>query len=154
MTEARQRGFEIIKEFQGKDIALPERKTAASAGYDLQAALDCIVPSGEMTMVPTGLKAYMQPDEVLAIHIRSSLAVRQKLMLMNSVGVVDADYYNNPDNEGHILIAFWNPGKESVAIKKGERIAQGIFQKYLTVDGDRAGMGLERLGGFGSTGHK
>lgn len=152
MTEERQRGFEVVKEYQDKNINLPERKTAASAGYDLEAALDCIVTPGELTLVPTGLKAYMQPDEVLSLHIRSSLAVHQKLMLTNSVGIIDADYYNNPDNEGHIFIAFWNLGRESVAIKKGERIAQGLFQKYYTVDGDEVGRGWQRQGGFGSTG--
>ena len=154
MTAERRRGFEVVSDYEGQGIRLPERKTASSAGYDLEAAVGCIVPPGELTMVPTGLKAYMQPDEVLSIHIRSSMAVRQKLVLMNSVGVVDADYYNNPDNEGHIFIAVWNRGQEPVALKKGERIAQGIFIRYLTVDADEAGQGAERLGGFGSTGQK
>ena len=94
----------------------------------------------------------MQPDEVLSIHIRSSLAVKRSLVLMNSVGIVDADYYNNEDNEGHIFIALWNRGHEDVVIEQGERIAQGIFQKYLTADGDEAGHGDVRRGGFGSTG--
>ena len=71
---------------------------------------------------------------------------------MNSVGVVDADYYNNPDNDGHLYIALYNRGQESVQLAKGERIAQGIFQKYLTVDDDVAGEGAARLGGWGSTG--
>lgn len=152
MTEGRRRGFEVVSEYRDKGINLPERKTAAAAGYDLEAALDCIVTPGELTLVPTGLKAYMQPDEVLSLHIRSGLAVHQKLMLTNSVGIIDADYYNNPDNEGHIFIAFRNLGRDSVAIKKGERIAQGLFQKYLTADGDEAGQGRQRQGGFGSTG--
>ena len=105
-----------------------------------------------MAMVPTGVKAYMKPDEVLYIHIRSSLAVKRQLVLMNSVGVVDADYYNNPDNEGHIFIALWNRGKEAVTLKAGERLAQGVFMKYLLADGDTAGKGQDRQGGFGSTG--
>ena len=146
------RGFECVSEWQDKGIHLPERKTAASAGYDIEAGEDAILQPGELTMVPTGVKAYMQPDEVLMIHIRSSMAIKHQLVFMNSVGVVDSDYYNNADNEGHIFIAFWNRGKEAVAIQKGERIAQGIFQKYLTVDGDAAGQGAERQGGFGSTG--
>ena len=154
MTAERRRGFEVVSDYEGQGIRLPERKTASSAGYDLEAAVGCIVPPGELTLVPTGLKAYMQPDEVLSIHIRSSMAVRQKLVLMNSVGVVDADYYNTPDNEGHIFIAVWNRGQEPVALKKGERIAQGIFIRYLTADADKAGQGAERLGGFGSTGQK
>ena len=89
---------------------------------------------------------------MLTIHIRSSLAVKRGLVLMNSVGIVDADYYNNEENEGHIYIALWNRGQEAVVIERGERIAQGIFQKYLTVTEDAAGLGSVRTGGFGSTG--
>ncbi len=146
------RGFEIISTYKEREIQLPVRGTASSAGYDLSAAEDTVIPPGDMVMVPTGLKAYMEPDEVLYIHIRSSLAVKRNLALMNSVGVVDADYYNNPDNEGHIFIAFWNRGKEPVVLAAGERLAQGVFMKYLTVDGDEAGAGKDRKGGFGSTG--
>ena len=146
------RGFEVVSVYEGKGITLPLRSTAASAGYDLSAAEDTIIFPGEMAMVPTGVKAYMEPDEVLYIHIRSSLAVKRQLVLMNSVGVVDADYYNNPDNEGHIFIALWNRGKEAVTLKAGERLAQGVFMKYLLADGDTAGKGQDRQGGFGSTG--
>jgi len=148
----RQRGFEIVTGWQDKGIQLPQRKTAASAGYDLAAGEAVTIAPGTLAMVPTGLKAYMQEDEVLTIHIRSSMAVKRHLVLMNSVGVVDADYYNNPDNEGHLYIALYNRGQESVQLAKGERIAQGIFQKYLTVDDDVAGEGAARLGGWGSTG--
>ena len=111
-----------------------------------------VIEPGQQVMVPTGIKAYMQPDEVLTIHIRSSMAVKHQLMLVNSVGVVDADYYDNADNEGHIYIALWNRGPEAFAIRKGDRIAQGIFSKYLTADEDQAGQGALRQGGFGSTG--
>ena len=146
------RGFEIVSAYEGKGIALPLRGTAASAGYDLSAAESVVIAPGEMAMVPTGVKAYMEPDEVLYIHIRSSLAVKRQLVLMNSVGVVDADYYNNPDNEGHIFIALWTRGEENVTLKAGERLAQGVFMKYLLADGDTAGKGRDRQGGFGSTG--
>ena len=146
------RGFEIVSAYEGKGITLPLRGTGSSAGYDLSAAESVVIAPGEMVMVPTGVKAYMEPDEVLYIHIRSSLAVKRQLVLMNSVGVVDADYYNNPDNEGHIFIALWNRGREPVEIAAGERLAQGVFMKYLTVDEDEAGAGKDRQGGFGSTG--
>ena len=145
------RGFEIVSKYQGRGIDLPQRKTAASAGY-LQAARTVVVEPGQLAMVPTGLKAYMQSDEVLTIHIRSSMAIKRGLMLANHVGIVDADYYNNEENEGHIFIALWNRGKAAVTIEGGERIAQGIFMKYLAVDGDEAGAGEVRKGGFGSTG--
>jgi len=148
----RLRGFEAVKAYVGKDVALPGRKTASSAGYDLAVAEDTVLEPGETKLIPTGLKAYMQADEVLMLYIRSSLAARHSLTLTNSVGVIDADYYGNPQNEGHIIIALRNDGHETVSIAKGERLAQGIFVKYLTADGDMAGAGERREGGFGSTG--
>ena len=137
------RGFEVVSVYKAASIHLPERKTGASTGYDFASAADVDIASGECALVPTGVKAYMQKDEVLLIYIRSS---------MNSVGVIDADYYGNMENEGHIFIPFYNYGGDTVHISAGERIAQGIFTKYLTVDGDAAGCGEMRAGGFGSTG--
>ena len=98
--QQRVRGFEWITGYV--DSALPQRKTVASAGYDLAAAQDCMLEAGKVTLVPTGLKAYMPDDEYLAIHIRSSMAVKHKLSLINGQGIIDADYYNNQDNEGRI----------------------------------------------------
>ena len=149
---SRVRGFEIIAEYQERGIALPIRKTCASAGYDIAAAENVCLRAGEMALIPTGLKAYMQPDEYLAIHIRSSLAVKQRLVLANSQGIIDADYYNNADNEGHILIALLNGGSQDVAVSAGMRIAQGIFCKYLLTDRDELTGKEERTGGIGSTG--
>lgn len=146
------RGFDVVRSWQNKGISLPVRKTAASAGYDFEAGESVTIRPDEQVMVPTGIKAYMQPDEVLTIHIRSSMAVKHQLVLVNSVGIIDADYYDNPDNEGHIYIALWNRGSEPFAIEKGDRIAQGIFSRYLVADDDSAGQGAERQGGFGSTG--
>ncbi|MCR5757154.1 MAG: dUTP diphosphatase [Selenomonas sp.] len=146
------RGFAIVRDWLDKDIHLPQRQTGASAGYDLEAAEDCRLPAGGMVLVPTGLKAYMQPGEVLTLHIRSSMAVKHQLMLANSVGIIDADYYDNPQNEGHIMVALVNLGKEDFLLHKGERVAQGIFLPYLTADADEAGRGSQRQGGFGSTG--
>lgn len=146
------RGFEIVSDWQAEDIHLPQRQTGASAGYDIEAAADCVVPAGGMMLVPTGVKAYMQAGEVLTLNIRSSMAVKHSLMLANSVGIIDADYYNNPGNEGHIMVALVNLGKADFVIHKGERVAQGIFLNYLTADDDTAGAGALRQGGFGSTG--
>lgn len=148
----RTRGFEVITAYADKGISIPERKTAFSAGYDLEAAADAIVPPKTITVIPTGLKAYMEKDEYLSIFIRSSLAFKRGLMLANNTGIIDSDYYNNPDNEGHLMIGLYNTGSEAVAIQRGERIAQGIFMKYLTCDDDCAEG--TRLGGFGSTGTK
>ena len=147
----RKRGFEIISDYTDKDIHLPVRKTAKSAGYDLEAAQDKLIKAGQCGVIATGLKAYMQDDEYLGIHIRSSLAFKKHLNLINSQGVIDADYYNNPDNEGHIMIGLINFGTEDVFIQKGMRIAQAIFYKFLTADDDIADDSI-RQGGFGSTG--
>ena len=149
---SRVRGFEIIAGYQDRGIQLPIRKTCASAGYDIAAAENVCLQPGEMALIPTGLKAYMQPDEYLAIHIRSSLAVKQRLVLANSQGIIDADYYDNPDNEGHILIALINGGSQDVVVSTGMRIAQGIFCKYLLTDQDESTGKEERTGGIGSTG--
>lgn len=147
----RNRGFEIVSDFKDKHINLPTRKTSKSAGYDIEAAEDKIIKAGKMAVIATGLKAYMQDDEYLGIHIRSSLAFKKNLNLVNSQGVIDADYYNNEDNEGHIMIGLINFGDEDVEITKGMRIAQSIFYKFLTID-DEKNVDTIRSGGFGSTG--
>ena len=147
------RGFEIAKGFEDRDINLPVRKTKYSAGYDMEAAEDTVIPSFKKGMAPTlvktGIKAYMQEDEFLALYNRSSNPKKKGLILANSVGIVDQDYYGNLDNDGHIMFAFYNIKEEDIVIKKGEAIGQGIFQKYFTVDDDVSEG--ERVGGFGST---
>lgn len=149
----RVRGFEIAKGFEDKEINLPIRKTKFSAGYDIEAAEDTVVPSFKKGMAPTlvktGLKAYMQDDEVLMLYNRSSNPKKKGLILSNSVGVIDKDYYGNADNDGHIMFAFYNVKDEDTVIKKGDAIGQAVFQKYLTTDDDSAEG--ERQGGFGST---
>ena len=149
----RVRGFEVAKGFEDKEINLPIRKTKYSAGYDIEAAEDVVIPSFKKginpTLIKTGIKAYMQDDEVLCLYNRSSNPKKKGLILANSVGVIDKDYYGNPDNDGHIMFAFYNIKDEDVEIKKGEAVGQAVFQKYLIVDDDNAEG--ERLGGFGST---
>jgi len=149
----RKRGFEIAKGFENNGINLPVRKTKCSAGYDIEAAEDTVIPSFKKgmkpTLVKTGIKAYMGEDEVLILANRSSNPGKKGLILANSIGVIDSDYYGNPDNDGHIMFAFFNIKEEDIIIKKGEAIGQGIFQKFLTTDDDIA-LG-ERKGGFGST---
>jgi len=146
------RGFEVVSTYEGKAINLPQRKTKKSAAYDLEAAEDMTVPAGPggKAVVPTGIKAYMQDDEVLKIHIRSGMSFKNTASLLNDVGVIDADYYNNPDNEGHVIVGIVNHTSVPIYIKKGDRVAQGIFEKYLLADGDDAEG--ERNGGIGSTG--
>ena len=147
------RGFKIAKGFEDKNINLPVRKTKFSAGYDIEAAENIVVPAFKPgmapTLIPTGIKAYMENDEVLYLYNRSSNPKKKGLVLANSVGVIDADYYENPDNDGHIMFAFFNFKDEDTEIKKGDAIGQGVFAKYLITDDDSAEG--ERLGGFGST---
>ena len=150
------RGFEIAKGWEDKNINLPKRSTKYAAGYDMEAAEDTIIPAFKPgvkpTLIPTGLKAYMQDDEMLCLYNRSSNPKKKGLVLVNSVGIVDKDYYGNADNDGHIMYAMWNFKDEDVKIEKGERIGQAIFQKYLIADNDSADS--VRTGGFGSTDKK
>jgi len=146
MTERR---FAPVQGYEGR-VRLPERKTALSAGYDLEAAEEVTLQPGQVALVPTGLKAYMGPGEVLLLAVRSSLAVKRQVTLANGIGVIDADYVDNPDNEGHIMVALANLGQHPVTIARGERIAQGIFLSYMTTVDDRPGGA--RVGGIGSTG--
>ncbi len=147
------RGFEVVKGYEDKDIHLPIRKTACSAAYDLEAAEDIVLPSFEKgskpILIPTGLKAYMQPDEVLIIVPRSSGPKKQGISYPHSAGIIDGDYYGNPDNDGHIFVQCINLKNEDVEIKKGDAVGQAIFQKFFITDDDQAD-GV-RTGGFGST---
>lgn len=147
------RGFEVAKGFENMNINMPVRKTRCSAGYDIEAAEDTIIKPFKQgdnpTLVKTGLKAYMQDDEYLMLCNRSSNPKKKGLVMANSVGIIDADYYGNPDNDGAFMFAFYNCKNEDVVIKKGEAIGQAIFMKYLNVDNDNATG--SRTGGFGST---
>lgn len=149
----KKRGFEIVKGYENKNINIPVRKTSLSAGYDIESAEDIVIPSFNIgtkpTLIKTGLKCYMENDEYLMLVNRSSNPVKRGLVLANSVGIIDADYYNNPDNDGHLMYAFYNYSKEDITIKKGDTIGQAIFMKYLLVDNDSSND--ERKGGFGST---
>lgn len=149
------RGFELIEGMNGE---LPIKATIHSAGVDFIACNDITIPSfrfkGKATLVPTGVKAFMQNDEYLQIFARSSIPVNLGLIMSNGVGIVDADYYNNEKNEGHIMIEFNNLTNEHITIEKGTRIAQGIFNKVLPVTHGVRIKNDIRNGGFGSTGSK
>ena len=145
------RGFEKISKYADVDFPMPVRKTKFSAGYDFCVPEDVVLEPGVLKIVPTGIKAYMQEGEFLGMHIRSSMAVKKCIRLVNNVGIIDADYYNNPDNEGHIMLALVNTGEELLSIKKDDCVAQGIFYSYLLADDDDKVTKAERSGGFGST---
>lgn len=149
----RLRGFEVAKGFEDKVVNMPVRKTKYSAGYDVEAIEDVVIPTFKPgmkpTLVKTGLKAYCQNDEYIKLVNRSSNPGKKGLVLANSIGIIDADYYNNPDNDGHFMYAYYNFFDHDVEIKKGVVVGQAIFQKYLVTDDDEATG--ERVGGFGST---
>ena len=147
------RGFEIAKGFENQDIHLPIRKTKCSAGYDVEAAEDTIIPAFKPgmkpTLIKTGLKAYCPEDEYFMLVNRSSNPGKKGLVMANSLGIIDSDYYGNESNDGHFMYAYYNFFDHDVEIKKGDVIGQVIFAKYYKVDGDEAEG--TRTGGFGST---
>ncbi|GAB2319603.1 dUTP diphosphatase [Alkalibacterium sp. s-m-22] len=159
------RGFEIVDKYKDQGLSLPKRATKGSAGYDLTASQDIVIPSvfkamqtGNFegnpvgsTLIPTGVKAYMPENEYLLLANRSSNPMKRQLAVPNGIGVIDSDYYNNDGNEGEIFVQIINYGLEDVEIKKGERIAQGIFTQYETADQETDDFSV-RTGGFGSSG--
>ncbi len=149
--------FEQFKKDFGDDrmlydsIELPKRSTKKSAGYDIKSLEDGIIKPGEAMTFKTGLKVCMNEDEVLEIFSRSSFGYKYNTCLANSVGIIDSDYYNNKENEGHIRVRLINLGDKPLEINIGDRIAQGIFKKYLIVDNEEE-IKESRTGGIGSTG--
>lgn len=161
------RGFEIVSKYRGKGIDIPKRSTNQSAGYDFAAAIDIVVPSiWELVkenkeslkekimpsiLVPTGIKAYMPAGEYLMLVNRSSNPLKNNLSLPNGIGIIDSDYYNSEETEGEIFVQLINYGLADYEIKKGDRIAQGIFNTYKIID-EEGQLLKKRTGGFGSTG--
>ena len=168
--------FERVSKYP--DAVLPVRKTAKSAGYDFTVAEDIIIPScqklldkfpknqndlvslegvsiltknlkAKPTLVPTGIKCELNDNTYLELSVRSSCPLKYWLILANGVGIIDADYYNNPDNEGHIYFQMINLSPFDIQLHKCDVICQGIIKYYLTTDDDNASG--ERLVGFGST---
>lgn len=131
------------------NIYLPKRGSVSSAGYDFYIPYDVTISPGEEVVVKTGIKSYMNSDEVLMIFVRSSLGFKYNIRLKNQTGIIDSDYYDNTDNEGHIMVALKNEGQKIVEFKTGDRVVQGIFMKYLLADDDETSA--QRNGGIGST---
>jgi dUTP pyrophosphatase len=174
--------FEKVKRFENVDLPLPIRKTAQSAGYDFVVAEDIIIPpyselvekmnayrpvitptldvaaaaikaaNAKISLVSTGMKCKLEEGTYLELSVRSSCPLKHWLILGNSVGIIDADYYNNPDNEGEIFFQIINLSPFDIQLKRGDAIGQGIIKSYLTTEDDNATG--ERTGGFGSTDKK
>ncbi len=131
-------------------ILLPKRSTRNSCGYDIMSVDSGVIKPHESMVFATGIKAMMNSDEVLYIYSRSGQGFKNDVSLSNSVGLIDADYYNNPSNEGHIMIKLINHSDKEYVVNVGDKIAQGVFMKYLMVD-DEEEVTNSRNGGFGST---
>lgn len=153
----KQRGFEVIKDemriHPEVEIQLPVRGDSRSAGYDLRTPVEIVLQPGERKLVFTDVKAYMQEDEVLEVHVRSSIGVKKNIILSNITGIIDSSYYSNPSNDGNIGLTLWNTSDKVQTLEAQERVCQCIFKKYLIADEDIC-LHEERIGGFGSSGTK
>lgn len=132
-----------------EEYDLPKRMTTYSAGYDFLAIEGFTIKPGEIKKIPTGYKATFGNDEMLMIFVRSSMGFKYNVRMTNQVGIIESDYYNNIDNEGHMFVSLQNEGDRDFVVKKGEGYAQGIFTKFLICDDDITTN--ERQGGLGST---
>lgn len=130
------------------EYLLPKRATKNACGYDFFSIEDIVIKPGEIKKIPTGCKAKFLEDEMLMLVVRSSMGFKYNVRMCNQVGIIDSDYYNNSNNEGHIWVALQNEGCEDYIIKKGTAYCQGIFFKYLTC-GDI--VDSKRTDGLGST---
>lgn len=119
-----------------EEYKLPSRETKKAAGYDFYALYDYTLKPGEIKKIPTGIKVNMEIDDALLLLDRSSMGFKYNVRMCNQVGVIDADYYNNKDNEGHMWIKIQNEGDKDYVVKRGDGMCQGIFIKYLTVDNE------------------
>lgn len=129
---------------------LPKRSTKYSAGYDFESIIDFTLKPGEIKKIPLGIKIAMNPDEMLMLVNRSSIGFKYNVRLTNQIGIFESDYYNNKYNEGHAWLSLQNQGQKDFVIKKGDKICQGIFTKFLTVDQEDE-INEIRQGGIGST---
>ena len=147
--EFRPRKFEKVS-YNDSGI-IPTRADEGSAGYDFYSTEDVLIRPTEVVKITTNIKASLPPCDVLMLYVRSSIGIKKNLMLANGTGIIDSTYYNNPDNEGNIIIALYNYGEVEQYIKKGDRIAQGVILSYFTAENDVV-LSDKRTGGIGSSG--
>ena len=131
------------------EVKMPYRATKHSAGYDIFSPIDCVIEPKQMQMIWTNVKAQFAPDEVLLLCVTSGMG-KHGIMVANTLGVIDSDYYSNEGNDGNLGFRLYNFSNEPYVIKAGDKIGQGVFMKFLTVD-DEQKITNERVGGFGST---
>ena len=146
------RCFEVVSKAYRKttgEIFLPTRATKCSVAYDFYSPATVTIPPMQSVMIWTDVKAVFNTDEALLLNVRSSMG-KHAVMIANTQGWIESDYYSNPDNDGNIGIRLFNLGNEPYVVRVGDRIAQGMFVKYLTAD--NGNTDTERVGGFGSSG--
>ena len=131
-------------------IKIPRRATTGSAGYDFYMPFKVFIEPKTAVTIPTGIKVELDKSKVLEIYPRSGLGFKHGMRLMNTVGIIDADYYNNESNEGHIMIKIYNPSDVTLELAAGSAFAQGIIKEYFLVDDDEPRI-KTRTGGMGST---
>ena len=149
------RGFQPVKIKHTKhatvETMIPTRSTKGSSGYDFYSKEEVTIMPNESHLFWTDVMAYMLQDETMLLFVRSSVGTKLGLKLKTAVSVIDSDYYDNEKNGGNIGICLYNYSTEPVTIKVHERIAQGVFQKYLIADNDIC-LSETRKGGYGSSG--
>lgn len=147
------RKFEVVKDefikYNENNITLPKRATRTAVGYDFYSPIDAVVDAGESLLIWTNVKAQFSDDEGLILAVTSGMG-KNNITLANAIGVIESDYYSNVSNDGNLGFRLHNFGKETYEIKKGDKIGQGFFFKFLTVDNEVAPTEV-RKGGFGST---
>ena len=147
------RKFEKVNEanmqYGQTEVKMPYRATKHSAGYDIFSPIDCVIEPNQMQMIWTNVKAQFEPDEVLLLCVTSGMG-KHGIMVANTLGIIDCDYYSNPGNDGNLGFRLYNFSNEPYTIKAGDKIGQGVFMKFLTVD-DEEEITNERVGGYGST---
>lgn len=131
---------------------LPKRATSGSAGYDFFSPINFVLKPGESIKIPTGIKCCMSSRWVLKLYPRSGLGFKYHVQLANTVGIIDSDYFNSKENEGHIMVKLVNYGDSVIDIKRGDALCQGIFSECGFCIDD-FGNDIVRDGGFGSTGN-
>lgn len=130
-----------------REYKLPARSSSKTAGYDFYLLEDLVLAPGEIVKLPTGVKARFLDDEALLLIVRSGTGFKYNIRLCNQVGVIDADYYNNPNNEGHMWVKLQNESDKQLEFKKGDALVQGMFIKYLVTDSDN-NLHKERIGKY------
>lgn len=156
--EVEERKFEVVssefRKYPDEEIILPQRGDDGSAGYDLRVPCEVIIkPHSHSELIFTDVRVKMHKDEYLQLHVRSSIGCKKGLVLANATGIIDYSYYYS-DNQGNIGVKFYNTTDKIVRLEKGERVCQGIFQKYYIIDNDRPLKECRTGSGFGSSGEK